>query len=49
MSELFDRFGGYWGEHPEHNVEAWQYHVGEGDTRLGYWEWVFLCIEEEQL
>ncbi len=32
--------GGYWGEHPEHLVEDWQHEIANGDSRLGYWEWV---------
>jgi len=37
--------GGFWEEHPEHCVEDWQYEVANGDTRLGYWEWVVCQIE----
>ncbi len=32
--------GGYWGGHPDHLTEDWQYEIANGDTRLGYWEWV---------
>jgi hypothetical protein len=32
--------GESWGKHPTFPPEDWQYQVGEGDTRLGYWEWV---------
>lgn len=32
------RYG--WGECPEYPVETWQYEVANGDTRLGYDEWV---------
>lgn len=30
----------HWGEHPEAPVASWQEHVANGDTRLGYWDWV---------
>ena len=31
----------YWGNgHPEFPVEDWKTEVNNGDTRLGYWEWV---------
>ncbi|WP_285905165.1 hypothetical protein [Pseudodesulfovibrio pelocollis] len=29
-----------WEEHPDYTVSDWQYAVGNGDTRSGYWEWV---------
>jgi len=29
-----------WAEHPEHPVSDWQYEVSNGDTRLGYWDWL---------
>ncbi|WP_301851144.1 hypothetical protein [Rhodococcus pyridinivorans] len=31
---------GVWGSHPEHSPEDWQFEVANGDTRVGYWEWV---------
>jgi len=37
---LSERYGGWWGEHPDYPVEDWQYMVANGDTRQGYWEWV---------
>jgi hypothetical protein len=46
-AELRDKFGGYWGKHPDYPVEDWTYEVGIGDTRLGYWDWVAAKIEEE--
>jgi len=31
----------YWkDEHPDHPLAGWRYEVANGDTRLGYWEWV---------
>lgn len=29
-----------WAEHPDHPVGDWQAEVMNGDTRLGYWDWV---------
>ena len=29
-----------WDEHAEYPAKDWQYEVGNGDTRLGYWDWV---------
>jgi hypothetical protein len=31
---------GYWGNHPDHHPSDWEDEVTNGDTRLGYWEWV---------
>ena len=31
---------GYWGEDPNHPVDDWKFEVANGDTRLGYWEWM---------
>lgn len=31
---------GHWDEHPAHPVADWKHEVAEGDTRLGYWDWV---------
>lgn len=36
---------GIWGEHPDHEVSDWEYEVANGDTRLGYWEWVWARID----
>ncbi|XAI97093.1 hypothetical protein [Dolichospermum phage Dfl-JY45] len=37
---LADSCGGFWSTHPDHPIEGWQHDVAEGDTRLGYWDWV---------
>ena len=43
-----EQYGGYWdGEHPEYTLSDWKYAVQSNDTRLGYWHWVKLSIEEE--
>jgi hypothetical protein len=31
---------GFHGEHPDYPRLDWQYEAGNGDTQLGYWEWV---------
>jgi len=45
--ELADQHGSIWGAHPKYPVWDWQYEVANGDTRLGYWEWVLSCIERD--
>jgi hypothetical protein len=40
MADTDDLLGGHWGKHPRWPVEDWQYEVANGDTRLGYWDWV---------
>ena len=45
--ELIAEYG-YWGEHPDHDVETWKYITTNGDDRRGYWEWVVHRIEEEE-
>ncbi len=37
--------GDAWGQHPDYPREDWQYDVSNGDTRLGYWEWVLHNVE----
>ena len=32
---------GYWNEDSKFPVADWQYEVANGDTRLGYWDWVY--------
>ena len=39
--------GGYWGKHPRFPVSDWQTEVAEDDTRLGYWEWVEIQLEND--
>lgn len=31
---------GTWGEHPKYVRADWRREVAEGDTNLGYWEWI---------
>lgn len=40
VNALSEAHGGHWGEHPVHRLDEWKRAVGDGDTRLGYWEWV---------
>lgn len=37
-----------WGETKEHPREDWRYEVANGDTNLGYWDWVDHKVEEEE-
>jgi hypothetical protein len=30
----------YWGQNVNFPVSDWQREVAQGDTRLGYWDWV---------
>jgi hypothetical protein len=30
----------YWEEDPDYPVADWKYEVANGNTRMGYWEWV---------
>lgn len=40
---LRDTYGGHWNEHPEYPASQWKAEVENGDTRLGYWEWIVNC------
>lgn len=31
---------GHWNEHPEFPLTQWQGATSDGETRLGYWEWI---------
>ncbi|MFC1457777.1 hypothetical protein ACETIH_13805 [Microvirga arabica] len=37
-----------WDDHPDYPSEDWQYEVGNGDTRRGYWDWVAAKLEEAE-
>lgn len=45
VETLIDQYG-YHGEHPAQPVSMYQDQVASGLTRLGYWEWVFVSLEE---
>lgn len=36
----------FWGSDPEYSVSLWAYEVEDGNTRLGYWDWV-ICQREQ--
>ena len=38
----------YWGEDARYPVSDWQHEVAEGDTRMGYWEWVAACTDTDE-
>lgn len=39
---------GYWDEHPDHPVGDWQSEVEADDTRLGYWDWVLVQMDQAE-
>ena len=39
--------GEHWAQHPEHDTDAWQQAVMNGDTRDGYWDWLARTLEDE--
>lgn len=41
------QFDSYWDQHPDYPVEDWQSEVANGDTRLGYWDWLLCQMESE--
>lgn len=36
---------GPWGEHSKYSIPHWREWVSNGDTRLGYWDWVAAQIK----
>ncbi|MCH8553219.1 MAG: hypothetical protein LAT62_14875 [Natronospirillum sp.] len=50
-AEEFDKTFGvdadYRGEDEEYPVADWQHDVADGDTRLGYWDWVVAQRESD--
>lgn len=49
-NELADKYGTdhSWGEHPAFNRRHWKNEVANGDTQIGYWQWVQSEIEQSQ-
>lgn len=47
-SALMEAHGGAWSEHPHNPVRDWQYEAANGDTRLGYWDWVVAKLIADQ-
>ncbi len=39
----------YWMDHPGFPSTDWIYEVNNGDTRLGYWEWVNRKLEQNAM
>jgi hypothetical protein len=48
IRKLIEGNGGFWGEHPGFPVEDWRNDVANGDTRMGYWEWVAAQLEAQE-
>ena len=49
VSAIVSQCGGdLWGEHPDHPTADWKYEVENGDTFLGYWEWVYCKLDEAE-
>jgi len=48
VNELAEEHGGHWGEHPDHPTSDWVLQVVDDDTRLGYWQWVYDRLENEE-
>ncbi|MBD2745995.1 hypothetical protein IC232_04700 [Microvirga sp. BT688] len=47
-SQLIAGIDSVWDDHPDYPSEDWQYEVGNGDTRRGYWDWVAAKLEEAE-
>ncbi len=47
MAELLREEYGTWAAHPDYPMADWGYEVANGDTRLGYWEWVVCRLERD--
>ncbi len=45
LDDKYNRDG--YGGHPEYTREFWRHEAFEGDTLLGYWEWVYNQINDE--
>lgn len=46
-AELLREEYGTWAAHPDYPMADWYYEVANGDTRLGYWEWVVCRLERD--
>ncbi len=48
IQALAESHGGYWsGQHHDYPLTDWQREVSNGDTRLGYWEWLRAILDGE--
>ena len=43
-----DVLDAYWSSYPDYPVEDWKAEVANGNTRLGYWEWVHNKTKEKE-
>lgn len=46
-AEVLRAAHGTWAEYPKFPLKDWYYEVANGDTRLGYWDWVAWYIRQE--
>jgi hypothetical protein len=46
IEDLKAQHGGHWGTHPDHKPADWVSEVHQGNTRLGYWEWLSAMLED---
>lgn len=47
IRQVATEYGGYWSENPDFPSTDWQIEVVQGNTRLGYWEWVIHRLDEQ--
>ena len=43
---IYSAGGNIWGEHKDFPKSDWKYEVENGNTVLGYWEWVYVSAQE---
>ena len=48
MNKHEKQYGHWQGDHPYYVLDDWKYEVANGDTRLGYWEWVASQAEQDE-
>ncbi len=48
MNEIFKNYG-FWDDYPEFPSKDWAYEVSNGDTRLGYWDWVVIKMLDKEI
>ena len=46
--KLREKYGGHWEVHPDWPRQDWISEVENGDTVLGYWDWVSASIENSE-
>ena len=45
---IYSAGGNIWGEHKDFPKSDWKYEVENGNTVLGYWEWVYVMLKTVQ-